>query len=523
MFVESIQQVHPDITEQSAAQLREFLVTAHSRHQSDSQVLSIGFQTLKQEILDEGYEWGELISMLVDLVSADMQEDQHGRFVAELDRLYASNASLLEVGSVMASDYSSALEELQLLIQDAQNEHAELAGMAGGTSKFAQTWHKNPNRTKQQKRKVRAIDATEILAAGSFIGGVSYLSYKGYKAYKANKAEKEAQRLGQEFETYKGEVKASADKLDYKHMHNRPAYDNWDDLQDYKEEFATHNMRFDFKSAAKDLPFEFKGRTELSLKRERAENLIRNPGDGYEKDLLQRLDIKHNGEDRDWERNVEKLKDNPEFGKYLETEKGFDLYNEFQSSGKSLEDFAQSKNLTKHLRKDHVKPNDEEAKVAERLDGGGELLPTNPAVAETELNEVTSARLEPDKPTNPDDLDKEDLVSAVMNDKTPLVNDDINYRRAGREARRAVNNDGMRIQLPDDKKGGHNDGDRLDNNGEIDRALEAPDRIEEEIGTAVDREVKDGVLSESKVVMNDVETGFEDAEEKETSAMEDLF
>ena len=137
-----------------------------------------------------------------------------------------------------------------------------------------------------------------------------------------------------------------------------------------------------------------------------------------------------------------------------------------------------------------------------------------------ELEEVTSARLEPDKPTN---LDKEDLVSKVMNDKTPLMSYDINYRRAGREARRAVNNDGMRIQLPDDKKGGHNDGDRLDNNGEIDRALEAPDRIEEEIGTAVDREVKDGVLSESKVVMNDVETGFEDAEEKETSAMEDLF
>lgn len=500
MFVESIQQVHPDITEQSAAQLREFLVTAHSRHQSDSQVLSIGFQTLKQEILDEGYEWGELISMLVDLVSADMQEDQHGRFVAELDRLYASNASLLEVGSVMASDYSSALEELQLLIQDAQNEHAELAGMAGGTSKFAQTWHKNPNRTKQQKRKDRAIDATEILAAGSFICGVSYLGYKGYKgykAYKANKAEKEAQRLGQEFEVYKGEVKASADKLDFKHMHNRSPYaDQFDDLQDYKKEFENDNMRFDFKAAAKDLPKEFKGRTEWSLKRERAENLIANPSEGYEKDLLRRLDIKHNGEDyRDWQRNVDKLQDNPEFGKYLEDEKGFDLYKDFQSSGKSLEDFAQSKNATKHLRKD----------------------------AERELNEVTSARLEPDKPTNPDDLDKEDLVSKVMNDKTPLVNDDINYRRAGREARRAVNNDGMRIQLPDDKKGGHNDGDRLDNNGEIDRALEAPDRIEEEIGTAVDREVKEGVLSESRAVMNDVETGIDDAEEKETSAMEDLI
>ena len=490
MFLESIQQVHPDITEQSAAQLREFLVTAHSRHQSDSQVLSIGFQTLKQEILNEGYEWGELISMLVDLVSADMQEDQHGRFVAELDRLYASNASLLELGSVMASDYSSALEELQLLIQDAQNEHAELAGMAGGTSKFAQTWHKNPNRTKQQKRKDRAIDATEILLAGSFIGGVSYLGYKGYKGYKAYKAEKEAQG----FEAYKGDVKASADKLDFKHMHNRSEYyDQFDDLQDYKEEFTTHNMRFDFKAAAKDLPFENKGKAEHSLKRERAENLIKNPGEGYENNLLRKLDIKHNDKDYNaWQRDVDKLQDNPEFRDYFQTERGFDLYKEFRSSGKSLEDFAQSKNATKHLRKE----------------------------AETELEEVTSARLEPDKPTN---LDKEDLVSKVMNDKTPLMSYDINYRRAGREARRAVNNDGMRIQLPDDKKGGHNDGDRLGNNGEIDRALEAPDRIEEEIGTAVDREVKDGVLSESKVVMNDVETGFEDAEEKETSAMEDLF
>jgi len=68
-------------------------------------------------------------------VCADMQEDQHGRFVAELDRLYDSNASLLEIGSVMASDYPSALEKLNLLVQVAQEDHEALAGVAGGTGK----------------------------------------------------------------------------------------------------------------------------------------------------------------------------------------------------------------------------------------------------------------------------------------------------------------------------------------------------------------------------------------------------
>ena len=104
MFFQTIQQIHPDITEQGASQLREFLVTAHQRCQSDSQVLSIGLQTVKQEVLDEGYDWSDLITNVIDLMGADLQESQHQRFVAELDRLYAQNSSLLEAGSVIASD-----------------------------------------------------------------------------------------------------------------------------------------------------------------------------------------------------------------------------------------------------------------------------------------------------------------------------------------------------------------------------------------------------------------------------------
>ena len=182
MFVESIKRVHPEITEQGASQLREFLVTAHQRQQSDNQVLSMGLQALKQEVLDEGYDWNELITMLVDLVCADMQEDQHGRFVAELERLYVSNASLMEIGFVMASDYPSTLEELNLLVQLAQEDHEALAGVAGGTGKSVfRTWKRNPNRTKREKREAIAVDAVEAAVGLTLLTGGGILAYKGIK------------------------------------------------------------------------------------------------------------------------------------------------------------------------------------------------------------------------------------------------------------------------------------------------------------------------------------------------------
>ena len=90
MFVESIQRIHPGITEQNASQLREFLVTARQRQQSDSQTLSLSFQDLKQEVLDEGYDWDDLITILVVLLSTGLQEEQHEQFVAELHDLYTN-------------------------------------------------------------------------------------------------------------------------------------------------------------------------------------------------------------------------------------------------------------------------------------------------------------------------------------------------------------------------------------------------------------------------------------------------
>lgn len=178
MFTETIRNVHPDITEQSASELREFLVTAHERHQSDSQSLSLGLQAVQQEILDQGYDWSDLITNLVDLICADLPEYQHKRFVAELDRLYSGNESLLEVRSVMASDYPSALEALQNLIQDAGNEHEELAGMAGGTSRFIKTWQKDPNRTRTEKAEAIGADIAEAGVGVAVISGLAYGAYR---------------------------------------------------------------------------------------------------------------------------------------------------------------------------------------------------------------------------------------------------------------------------------------------------------------------------------------------------------
>lgn len=169
MFSESIRHFHPDITEQSVSQLREFLVTAHQRQQSDSQALSIGLQALKQEVLDEGFDWNDLFTNLVELLSADMQEEQHERFVAQLDSLNSNNSSLLEVGDVMKADYPSVLDGLQLLIQVALEEHEELAGMAGGTSNHPQSTKKTQS---DQFKREKAESVAQVLSAAAIVGGV---------------------------------------------------------------------------------------------------------------------------------------------------------------------------------------------------------------------------------------------------------------------------------------------------------------------------------------------------------------
>jgi len=633
MFQDRIQRVHPEITEQGASELRDFLVTAHQRLQSDNQVLSMGLQALNQEVLDEGYDWSELITILVNLVSADMKEDQHERFVAELDRLYASNASLMEVGSVMASDYSSALETLQLLIQEAQKEHETLAGMAGGTSKFTRTWKKNPNRSKMEKGEAIGVDVLEVAAVVGVVGVVGYLGYKGYK-YAMTRGGGEEAQVDTAFETYTGDVKAAADKLDYKHMDNK--YENFDDLQEYKGDYMNDNLKFDFKAAAKEQSNNIDFIQERTLKKTRAEDLMRNPSTSYEKDLLNKLDIPVGGgsnrSDFEWQRNCERLVKDPEFSDYLDTEKGFKLYNEYKSSGDSLESFAESKNATGHLRKDYVqvesladnaardtgpgeiidpraqamrdfkevgdtmtsmskgepvKFGGKASEVTEnsienyatgalsshmvkhpdhikriideklspstweevsrtdeprlrkvRLEVTGELkghyksqiedfIRDNPDATEMDLKLDTKALIDPDKPINPDDLDEDNLVSRVMNDDSRLIDTNINFRRARREAMRAVNNNDLRIEPPDHKKGGQNDAGRLDNDGGIDSLLEAPQKIAESIEEGVGGEIEEVVPQvEDKVVgevAGTVEADIEAAEEAAEGAEQELI
>ena len=173
MFSQSIRHFHLDISEQSTAQLREFIVTAHQKHLTDSRALLIGMQDLKQAVLDAGFDWNDLFTNLVELLSADMQEEQHERFVAELDRLYAINASLMEVGFVMKANYPGALEGLKLLIEEAQKEHEALAGMAGGTSRHSQS---SPERTSDQHKREKA----ELIVGGVMFTGIGTGAGIGY-------------------------------------------------------------------------------------------------------------------------------------------------------------------------------------------------------------------------------------------------------------------------------------------------------------------------------------------------------
>jgi hypothetical protein len=343
MFVESIQHSHPDITEQSAAQLRVFLVTAQQRQQSDSQALSMGLQALKQEVLDEGYDWSELITMLVDLVCADMKEDQHERFVAELDRLYASNASLLKVGSVIASNYPSALEELKLLVQGAQKEHEALAGVAGGTSKSVfRTWKRNPNRTRKEKGEAIAIDALEVVVGGALLGGIGCGTYWLATRGRGDKVlnEKPLDRY-----SYFERAHETAEDFNIKHITGHTKFtDNREaDLEEYRIQFINDCKSFDFRSYAKAQLAERPGKTD-KLKRDRAREIMSNPDP--QSDFEKRLYIiSNNPQSRlgsDPKKRLAQIVEDPNFNYYFESEQTARLYNEYLTCG-DLKEFTDAR------------------------------------------------------------------------------------------------------------------------------------------------------------------------------------
>jgi len=160
-----------------------------------------------------------------------------------------------------------------------------------------------------------------------------------------------------------------------------------------------------------------------------------------------------------------------------------------------------------------------------------DFIRDNPDATEMDLKLDTKALIDPDKPINPDDLDEDNLVSRVMNDDSRLIDTNINVRRVRREATRAVNNNDLRIEPPDHKKGGQNDGGRLDNDGEIGRALEAPQKIAESIEEGVGGEIEEVVPQvEDKVVDEvagtveaDVDSSIEAAEEAAEGAEQEFI
>lgn len=87
----------------------------------------------------------------------------------------------------------------------------------------------------------------------------------------------------------------------------------------------------------------------------------------------------------------------------------------------------------------------------------------------------------------------EDYRLGGMSSKIPVIDNNIDPRKDEREARRAVNNDGFRVHLPDDKKGGRSEAGRLYNVGEIDSLPEAPRQAAERIETGVDGEIEEVV------------------------------
>lgn len=137
-----------------------------------------------------------------------------------------------------------------------------------------------------------------------------------------------------------------------------------------------------------------------------------------------------------------------------------------------------------------------------------EFVRANPYATERDLKPATKALLDPDKQIDPDDVDDDSPVSRVMNDDSRLINTNVNFRKAEREASRALNNDGLRIQ-PDDKIGGQNDAGRLDNNGGIDSLLEAPQKAAGKIETGVDEQIEEVVPQVEEQAMSEIGSAVE--------------
>ncbi len=424
-FPEAVRKIHPEITGQSASELGELLVTAQKRQQSDSETLSMGLQTLKKEVLDEGYDWSDLITNLIDLLCADFQEDHHKQFVLELDRLYASNASLSEVGSVIASDYRSALERLQVLIQEAQKDHEELGGMAGGTSNHVfKTWKPNANRTKKQKVEAIGLD---VLEAGTVIGAVSFVGYKL----------NERAKLAKSIEDYSKEVEKTAGRISERNVGKENML--WDDIESTQEVFKEACKQFDFKSYARGLG------NVMSDKVREAEKLIDAKDKGgwltQEEAKLtnHRNRFDHNDNYNTRQNDIYKVANNPEFTDYYEDQRAIRVFNEYQESGRSLDEFIQSKKASKHIRKEYVKQDVEQLKEAD----------------------INPRRLEREAEREAGELDLSD---------NPLFNRANEYRVD------------------------RNKNDRPDRKDEIDKALQDPTQAAERIGEAGEKEIKDGEI-----------------------------
>lgn len=547
MFLDNLQHIHINITEQSAAQLREFLVTAHQRHQSDSQVLSIGLQALRQEVLDEGFDWSDLITNLINLICADLHEDQHMRFVADLDRLYSSNASLSEVRYVMASDYPSTLNVLQLLIQEAQKEHEALTATAGGTS----SRRRDPSRTDKGRKKERTKDVAEALYAGVAVtGGIVGVSmYRKVAALERTGVnDLQAKYEDQNRRFSDGEIENTVDQITPRHV-KHTYYDGYGDHYDFddvlrlRDGYRSISTEFDFKGYARLDRIDKTPQELRDLMRKDANTLLDRINNGdmeiskVEREMTSGL-VKSDYGTISRDLNIEKLINHPEFNDYYDSLRGIDKFQEFndkfgdsnaiddyiRSEGAKAVDFkykeywnqdqyneyvknAKYDELINNARAAGVNPSqlDREAENEVSLDGGNieEFVPANPDATEIDLKPATKALLDPDKQIDPDDVDEDNLVSKVMSDQTPLVTDQVNFRKAEREARRALNNNGLRIQ-PDDKIGGQNDAGRLDNNGGIDSLLEAPQNAAGTIETGVDEQIEEVLPQMEEQAMSEI-------------------
>jgi hypothetical protein len=168
-FSERIQQVCDGISEEQATELREFLVQASHRIQSEPNVMAMSLQQVSEVATEQGFAWGSIVNCLHQLARSTLLQGEHEQWKNTWEDFLVSQRSTAEFAAVMHESYPAMVQTLEELIDQAITEDRALKTVAGGVHVFSpggtSTWRSNPNRTKKGTADSIAIDALEASAA----------------------------------------------------------------------------------------------------------------------------------------------------------------------------------------------------------------------------------------------------------------------------------------------------------------------------------------------------------------------